>query len=240
MDDTHRRITDDLVDELKRLSFGPPVSHVYNPLVYARSAYDTYLERFGAPPRQVVLVGMNPGPWGMAQTGIPFGEVTAVREFLGIQSTVEKPRPMHPKRPVDGFECPRSEVSGRRVWGWVQKTFETPERFFSRFFIANYCPLLFIEAGGRNRTPNNLPAAERNPLEAACDRSLRRTVQYLAPRVVIGIGAFAAQRAAVALDGLDVRVGRITHPSPANPRANRDWEKRIAAELKQAGVDTPS
>ena len=236
VDIPHQRITDDLVDELKPLRFGPPVSHVYNPLTYARSVYDSYLERFGKSPKEVILVGMNPGPWGMAQTGIPFGEVTAVREFLGIEASVGQPEVVHPKRPVDGFLCRRSEVSGRRVWGWVKKNFQTPEQFFSRFFIANYCPLLFIDAGGRNRTPNTLPAAERKPLEAACDRALRRTVEYLNPRFVIGIGAFAAQRAEKVLSAHDVRLGRITHPSPANPRANRDWEGVIASELASLGV----
>jgi single-strand selective monofunctional uracil DNA glycosylase len=230
------RATNDLIADLGALSFGPPVSHVYNPLVYARAGWDLYQQRFAAAPKEVVLLGMNPGPWGMAQTGVPFGEINAVRDFLGIEAAVSQPANMHPKRPVDGFACRRREVSGRRVWGWVQKTFGPPERFFSRFFIANYCPLLFIDADGRNRTPNQLPAAERRPLEEVCDRALRRTVACLAPRLVVGIGAFAAQRAAAALAGMDVRVGRMTHPSPANPRANRDWEAVITAELSTAGV----
>ena len=141
-------ITDDLLHELRPLRFGIPVTHVYNPLAYARVPYSKYLQRYAKPPKQIVLIGMNPGPWGMTQTGIPFGEVTAVRDWLKIEAPVDRPAQMHPKRPVAGFECRRSEVSGKRIWGWAQKRFKTPQKFFARFFIANYCPLQFIGADG--------------------------------------------------------------------------------------------
>jgi single-strand selective monofunctional uracil DNA glycosylase len=173
----------------------------------------------------------------MAQTGVPFGEIKAVREWLDIEAPVNKPREMHPKRPVYGFACPRSEVSGKRLWGWAQKTFGTPQRFFSRFFVANYCPLLFIEANGRNRTPANLPSAERRPLLTACDRAMRRTIEWIHPHAVVGIGQFAAQRAHVALLGMDVTIGTITHPSPANPKANRGWARTITRELEALGIE---
>jgi single-strand selective monofunctional uracil DNA glycosylase len=96
--------------------------------------------------------------------------------------------------------------------------------------------LLFLEAGGRNRTPDRLPAEEREPLLAACDLALRRTVALLGPRIVIGVGRFAEHRAQAALEGLDVEVGRITHPSPANPAANRGWETLITKELGALGI----
>ena len=230
-------ITDALVAELQGLTFGPPVSHVYNPLVYARAPYDLYLKRYGASPKEAVFVGMNPGPWGMAQTGVPFGEVGLVRDWLGIRAPVGKPPGEHPARPVLGLDCTRSEVSGRRVWGWVRGRFGAPEHFFSRFFIANYCPLLFMEASGRNRTPDRLPAAERRPLLAACDTALRRTVEFLEPRLVIGVGRFAESRAREALAGLDVEVGVVAHPSPANPTANRGWEALADQALVSLGVE---
>ena len=232
-------ITDELARRLAVLRFGPPVTHVYNPLTYARGPYDAYLDRYGHPPKEVVLVGMNPGPWGMAQTGVPFGEVAAVRDWLGIIGDVGRPEPEHARRPVLGFGCPRSEVSGRRVWGWARRTFGTPECFFARFFVANYCPLLFLEESGRNRTPDKLPAEERVPLLVACDRALRETVELLEPRLVVGIGRFAEQRARIALHGLDLAVGRVTHPSPANPSANRGWENLVSRELAALGVALP-
>jgi single-strand selective monofunctional uracil DNA glycosylase len=127
-------------------------------------------------------------------------------------------------------------VSGSRLWGWARQRFGTPERFFARFFIANYCPLMFLEESGRNRTPDRLPAAELAPLAAACDRALRRTVEILAPPRVIGVGRFAARRAESALAGLPVAVGQILHPSPASPAANRGWAEQAEAQLAALGV----
>jgi single-strand selective monofunctional uracil DNA glycosylase len=230
-------ITDSFLAELRLLRFGPPVSHVYNPLEYARAPHDQYLDLYANRPKEVILLGMNPGPWGMAQTGVPFGEVKVVREWLSIEAPVGSPAELHPKRSVDGFSCPKSEVSGKRLWGWARERFRTPERFFARFFVVNYCPLLFLESSGRNRTPNNLRAAEKKPLLEICDRALRRTVQWLEPRYVVGVGQFAAERAEIALAGLELSIGRITHPSPANPKANRGWEDLVTKELEDLGIE---
>jgi single-strand selective monofunctional uracil DNA glycosylase len=172
----------------------------------------------------------------MVQTGVPFGEIKAVREWLGIEAEIGRPRECHPKRPVEGFQCQRSEVSGKRLWGWAKGRFVTPENFFSRFFVANYCPLMFIDSDGKNRTPDRVKAAERGPLLEACDQALRETVQHLKPRYVVGIGAFAAGRTEVALTDMDAILGRITHPSPANPRANKGWEALVERELKALGI----
>jgi single-strand selective monofunctional uracil DNA glycosylase len=229
-------ITDDLLNELRPMRFGMPISHVYNPLEYARRSYSRYLELYAGSPKEIVLVGMNPGPWGMAQTGIPFGEVTAVKDWLGIDVPVGAPADMHPKRPVTGFNCTRSEVSGKRLWGWAKDTFKTPERFFTRFFVANYCPLLFIESSGRNRTPDQLRAAECKSLLSACDRALRRSIDLFNPGYVVGVGQFAENRARAALSGMTVTIGGITHPSPANPKANRGWIRFITMELAALGI----
>jgi single-strand selective monofunctional uracil DNA glycosylase len=229
-------IDSDLIDDLRPLKFGPPVSHVYNPLKYAREPYRQYHAKYAFTPKEVVLIGMNPGPWGMAQTGIPFGEINAVRDWMKIKAPIETPAEMHPKRPVLGFACTKREVSGKRLWGWAQKTFQTPDRFFRRFFVANYCPLLFIEDSGRNRTPDQIRVAERKPLEEACDRALRRTIKHLKPKYVIGVGKFAEKRARIALCDNKVKIGAITHPSPANPKANRGWEAIIIKQLANLGI----
>ena len=232
----HAAIIDKLVKDVSTLRFGPPVTHVYNPLVYARKPHEMYLNRYAKAPLEVLLLGINPGPWGMVQTGVPFGEVALVREWLEIEGPVETPPDEHPKRPVTGFSCRRSEVSGRRLWGWARKRFKTPGAFFSRFFVANYCPLVFMEESGKNKTPNTLRAFEKKPLFSACDRALRQTVELLKPRFVLGIGNFARNRAEAALEGFQVTVGSITHPSPANPKANRGWEGLVEKELSDQGI----
>lgn len=233
---TLRQITDALVADLAPLHFAPPVMYVYNPLLYARACWDLYTERYGQGPREVLLIGMNPGPFGMAQTGVPFGEVSMVRDWLGICGPVARPATEHPKRPVTGFDCRRSEVSGARIWGWARARFETPERFFERFFVANYCPLVFVESSGRNRTPDQLPRGEQLPLLAACDRALRDTVEHFSPRLVIGVGKFAEGRVRTALADRDVEIASVLHPSPANPLANRGWAERMDSALTALGV----
>ena len=218
------------------LAFAPPVTHVYDPLVYAREPHERYLARWARPGIEALLVGMNPGPFGMAQTGVPFGEVTLAREWLGIEGRVERPEREHPARPIEGFACRRSEVSGARLWGWARARFGTPEAFFARFFVWNYCPLVFMEASGKNRTPDKLPASERAPLFAACDEALRAITAHLGPRLVVGVGGFARDRAREALADRPVRVGTILHPSPASPAANRDWVGQAERALAELGV----
>jgi single-strand selective monofunctional uracil DNA glycosylase len=224
--------------EIRSMTFSLPVAYVYNPLEYAKKPHDTYLKLYGTSPREVLLLGMNPGPFGMAQTGVPFGEITATREWLKIEEAVKQPPRIHPKRPVEGFDCKKSEVSGRRLWGWAKNRFINPETFFDRYFVANYCPLIFIEEGGRNRTPDKLPKAEREPLFEACDRALIALVDYFSPSYLVGVGAFAEKRAQVCLkENDDLTIGKITHPSPANPRANRGWEAFIEKELTALGIE---
>ena len=229
-------ISRSLSERVASLRFADPVCCVYNPLEYARAPHERYLERYGAPPKEVVFVGMNPGPFGMAQTGVPFGDVKMVRDWMGISLQVGSPQDQHPKRPIQGFECGRGEVSGTRLWGWAKERFGTPDAFFARFFVLNYCPLCFMETSGANFTPDKLPSAERELLFNACDEALRESIEILKPRLVIGVGQFAAKRAQSALSGLDVKVGCILHPSPQSPKANTGWAKVIEQELEALGV----
>ncbi len=233
-------IANRLREETAGLSFGPPVAFVYRPLVYAWEPHRLYLERYGRGEREILLVGMNPGPFGMAQTGVPFGDVAMVRDFLRIEAPVATPAQGHPKRPVLGFACPRSEVSGTRFWGFARDRFGTAERFFRRFFVANFCPLAFVAASGANLTPDRLPAREKGPLSAACDRALVATVEVLRPRLVVGVGRFAAARAEAALAGKDLRIGSIPHPSPASPAANAGWDALAASAFARLGVAIPA
>jgi len=225
-----------LCDAVDGLRFSKPVTHVYNPLRYAWAAHEIYLRRYGHGDKRVVFLGMNPGPFGMAQTGVPFGEVAAVRDWLGVQAEISRPSREHPKRPVEGFACRRSEVSGQRLWGLFNRRFGTAEKFFAGHFVANYCPLTFMAASGSNLTPDKLSTRQAAPLYAACDEHLRRVIEVLKPEWVIGIGDFAEKRAKLVLGGNSVKIGKILHPSPASPAANKDWAGNATRQLEALAV----
>ncbi|MBC8514459.1 single-stranded DNA-binding protein [bacterium] len=212
---------------------------VYNPLRHAQTSHNLYLERWGEGKKEVLLVGMNPGPWGMVQTGVPFGSVGMVRDFLGIEEEVFRPEREHPKRPVLGFSCPREEVSGARLWGWVRERWGRPKPFFERFFVHNLCPLAFMEESGKNLTPNLLPSPSREEIAHVCQTALREVVAVLSPEWVVGIGVWAERQAQIALNGLDINIGRILHPSPASPVANRGWAPQAEARLDALGIQIP-
>lgn len=212
----------------------PGITHVYNPLVYARALHEQYLSRFGEGKERVLLLGMNPGPWGMAQTGVPFGEVKAVRDWMKLSAKVDKPEPEHPKRPVLGLSCTRSEVSGARLWGWAEGRFGTARVFFQEFFVWNYCPLSFMAASGANVTPDKLPKNVRTALEDECDRALGNLVKILEPRALMGIGGFAQKKLQRISAGEPVHL--MAHPSPASPQANRGWA--ALADAAVASIDS--
>jgi single-strand selective monofunctional uracil DNA glycosylase len=226
-----------LIKALKPLTFGEPITHVYNPLEYAWKPHETYLKRFGGGGKKIVFLGMNPGPWGMAQTGVPFGEIAAVRDWMGITASVTKPVCEHPKRPIEGFACEKSEVSGRRLWGLFSQRFPQPESFFAEHFVANYCPLVFMSVTGANVTPDKLPAAEARVLGEACDAHLVAVIEALKPQWVIGVGDFARNQAMKHLGRFPtLKVGKILHPSPASPAANRDWPGQAMRQMQELKI----
>ncbi len=224
---------------VNQLDFAEHVPWVYNPLDYAWKGHKQYLARYARSSCKTLFLGMNPGPWGMAQTGVPFGEVAAVTTWLGIQATIGRPDPEHPKRPIEGLECARSEVSGKRLWGLFADRYADADSFFNEHFVANYCPLVFMDESARNVTPDKLPVAARQPLEAACDAHLAKLIKTLAPEWLIGVGAWAegcGKRVVEQFDIPNVRLGRILHPSPASPAANKGWASTATRQLTELGV----
>ena len=231
--------TSQLAARCDDMTFKAPVTHVYNPLRYAKETHRMYLRKYGDSPKRVLFLGMNPGPWGMAQTGVPFGEVNAVRDWMNICGKVGAPANFHPSRPVLGFECKRSEVSGRRLWGMFSNHAADAAEFFDSRFVINYCPLLFLQSDERrcvNITPDKLSAAERETLFAACDDFLRKAVEILTPESLIGIGNFAEERLRLLFEGNGAVIGKIPHPSPANPSANKNYAAVTGLKLQEMGV----
>ncbi|MDX1612095.1 MAG: single-stranded DNA-binding protein, partial [Candidatus Thermoplasmatota archaeon] len=209
------------------LTFQHPVAHVYNPLSYAWDGQRQYIERFAYDPlpRPVLFVGMNPGPWGMGQTGVPFGDVDKV-QAMGIEE-IEVQQPAEPldKRPVDGLDCHRNEVSGTRLYTGLQAVYGTLQEAYQHLFIVNYCPLLFYDEDARNLTPPRLRKADREAIFEVCQEHLIHLIEHFQPDHLVGIGKFAQRRANAALEAMgrdDEEAGYLLHPSPANPMANKD------------------
>ncbi len=232
------KATDLLCEKLRPLSFSEPVTHVYNPLIYARESHQQFLTRFADSKKKTLLMGMNPGRWGMAQTGVPFGEIPAVRDWMGISVSVNKPTNEHPKRPIEGFECAKSEVSGRRLWGMFSDKYKKADYFFADHYVVNYCPLVWMEESGKNRTPDKLPKAEMELVNAACDEYVLQHIQLLEPEYLIGVGAYAENcLKRICKDaGITPTIARILHPSPASPAANKGWPHKAIEQLTEIGI----
>ncbi|KAM4699006.1 single-strand selective monofunctional uracil DNA glycosylase [Discoglossus pictus] len=224
--------------KLGALLFDDPVKYVYNPLLYAWDPHEKYVRTYCHSRKDVLFLGMNPGPFGMAQTGVPFGEVKHVRDWLQIEGHVSKPEQEHPKRPIRGFQCPQSEVSGARFWSFFKSLCGQPEVFFRHCFVHNHCPLVFMNQTGKNLTPTDLSKVQREKLVEICDEALCQVVKALGVKMVIGVGRFSQQRArkALALEGIEVTVEKIMHPSPRNPLANKSWNSIVKSQLQEIGV----
>lgn len=234
----------ELSEEVGKLSFDAPVAYTYNPLEYAWAGHETYIRRFGTGRKDILCLGMNPGPFGMAQTGVPFGEIAAVTLWMGITAPIGQPPATHPKRPVQGFSCPRSEVSGRRLWGLFEEMFGSAENFFAKAYVANYCPLIWMSESGANITPDKLPREQQAAVDAACQRHLVRLLEILQPRLLVGVGKYALDQLALAAKQLPEQsftLGTILHPSPASPVANKCWpgkpREQFRELLAQAGIE---
>lgn len=223
------------------------VAHATNPLDYAWPHHEQFLRKWGNLGSHTLLLGMNPGPWGMAQTGVPFGATEVAQSFLQIEAKeLETPVNAHPKRPIVGMSLERQEISGTRLWNLMEQHYGSARATFENIFIVNHCPLLLLGETGRNITPNNLPSAVMNPILAACDEHLLDVVDIMGISRVIGVGKYAEQRARLALNagkkgegvsrsGRRIRIDTCWHPSPASPLANRndgaDWRENVIAVL---------
>jgi len=229
-----------LIKELSPLTFSAPVTHTYNPLEYAWKPHVEYLNKFANTKKRVLFLGMNPGPWGMAQTGIPFGEIDAVRDWMQIETSVTTPSNEHPKRPITGFQTTRSEVSGRRLWGMFAEHYPNAEDFFADHFVSNFCPLVWMADTGRNITPDKLPKSESTPVDIACRKHLAKTIEILQPEHLIGVGAFAEKQLIATtkehLPKNTFKIGKILHPSPASPIANKYWPQKAIDQLKEQTI----
>ena len=232
---------------LKKIESMTPVCHATNPLDYAWAHHEQYIRKWGGFGADTLLLGMNPGPWGMAQSGVPFGSTQMAREKLEIVAhELDTPPNAHPKRPIVGLSLARQEVSGQRLWSLLFNHYGTGEKVFSNVFVLNHCPLLLLGETGKNLTPDNLPASVMKPILEACDEHLLKVVDVMRIRRIIGVGKYAEKRARLAFkaqengnamtrSGEEITITSCWHPSPASPLANRnegaDWRQNVISIL---------
>lgn len=251
--------TRQLADALDQIQ--PPEGiRVYNPLVYGRVAHERYLSLAASGPRPVLFVGMNPGPHGMVQTAVPFGDVVNARAIQALAGSVEGaplidrerlPALAH-LRPIEGYSFARKEVSGTRFWSEFAPVFAaagpTRDRLLSTLrsaFVLNICPLAFFGAvdplkGPRspaaNITPDKLPKPYREQVLAPCREYFGVVLRSLRPWGLVCFGGWAEKLAATwvrDIDGQPPRVEKVHHPSPRVLNTAAGWHP--AAALAERG-----
>ena len=237
MIETSSKLRDDVEKFADSLVKEGSVDAVYNPLAYAWEPHRAYLELASGRGAKTLLLGMNPGPHGMGQMGIPFAATSVVRDLLKITNLdVGQPRTPHPKRPISGLDWPKEEVSGTRLWGLLANEYGSAESIFKSVFLLNHCPLmLFSGERATNITPDRITGPTTKALLERCDEHLREVVDIMQIERVIGVGRYSEKRALNALSGIDISVTTCWHPSPASPLANRnkgeDWKKNVRSVL---------
>lgn len=74
--------------QLLEIEYPSPVTHVYNPLSYASQTHQNFVRRYGNGRKKVLFVGMNPGPFGMAQNGVCCDDKLS-KDYLFLSSATE-------------------------------------------------------------------------------------------------------------------------------------------------------
>ncbi|XP_075222511.1 single-strand-selective monofunctional uracil-DNA glycosylase [Lycorma delicatula] len=216
-----------LTSENIEVKLNPPVEYIYNPLEYAFEVHSNFVNKFCNEKKQLLFLGMNPGPWGMMQTGVPFGDINTVKNWLKLSGNITEPHRQHPNKRVKGFDCKRVEVSGKRFWSLAQHlSNNNPNTFFSNSFLHNYFPLVLLSSTGKNITPADLKSSDQKLIQNICNESLLEILAHLQVKYVIAIGRFAERRVVSLLKNknvTDIKVVYISHPSPRNPASNKDW-----------------
>lgn len=207
---------------------------VYNPIKYAADMHLQFIERYAVEHTKILFLGMNPGPFGMTQNGIPFGEVSFVKDYFKFDGVIKHPKKELESRPIQGLDCPRSEVSGMRFWSLMRDHYGNCDALKGEIYVSNYCPLVFLEKTKRakNITPDKLPKDVRTVITKLCDEYLWDTVDIIKPEILIGIGKFAEKK----LKNTQYPYSSILHPSPASPLANRGWAEAATKTLKELEI----
>lgn len=72
-------LADELNLSLEQFEIPKKVEAVYNPTIYARQTFEMYVKKYCNSPKPIIYFGMNPGPFGMSQTGV---RTVSIIQFL--------------------------------------------------------------------------------------------------------------------------------------------------------------
>ncbi|CAK1583332.1 unnamed protein product [Parnassius mnemosyne] len=229
-------LIDELNNKLEKFELPSAVKCVYNPTIYARYTFEMYVRKYCNSIKPIMYFGMNPGPFGMSQTGVPFGEVSSVRDWLGIEGPVGKPPKEVESRPVRGFACTRTEISGKRFWGLLKEICGTPEKFFETSFVYNYLNQQWMKSNGCNLTPGDFKVSEMKALYEICDQTFIRVLELYKVQTIVAVGKFCETRAHKAIEehlpskSRTIKVLYLPHPSPRTVN-NNDWDQKAKEYL---------
>jgi single-strand selective monofunctional uracil DNA glycosylase len=209
-----------------------------------------YGERWHAPfrrlypprARPLLVFGLNPGPYGMAQTGIPFTDLKRLAQGLPrlaaelARSGERLSLPGLAPSSLQPFLTRTFESSSVRVHRFLRLAHGSAERAFREVVFVNPCPLLFIDrALGENRTPADLPRALRAGVDEARVEVVSVAVARLRARGAIVLGRDAAAALSVPLRARlgERAVVEWEHPARAVPDI---WARGLLAALRRRGL----
>ncbi len=228
---------------------------IWNPGLYGETWHARFRRLYRPGQHPLVVFGLNPGPYGMAQTGIPFTDIRRLvsalpdlaAELRGRGERVEPPGLAPPGlRP---YLSRSFESSAVRVYRFLKKGWGGAERGWTEVVVANPCTLLFIDpAEGKNRTPADLARAARlrgsgrdqvRELVESFGRIRIRcaveSIEALSPRGAILLGKDVQAALGPALRRIlgEARVIPWEHPARAVPES---WASGLLSALRRRGL----
>jgi single-strand selective monofunctional uracil DNA glycosylase len=226
---------------------------VLNPGRYGERWHARFRRAYPMSPRPLLVFGLNPGPYGMAQTGVPFTDLKRLESALPglwkdlVASGEPVTRPGLAPPSLARHLTRTFESSSVRVYRFLERAYGRPELALREVVFVNPCPLLFIDPEtGANRTPADLPRALRarkaaelvHAFEELRRATVLEAVAELEPRGAILLGRDVAAAVGEALRAaLGARsVVEWEHPARAVPET---WSRGLADELRKRGLLRP-
>ena len=205
---------------------------VWNPQLYGLPLYRRFAaEHLPHARGGIVAFGLNPGKYGMAQTGIPFTDVTrAARVGIAIEPPGLAPASLRPF--LKSYRVERSSAS---VYGLLDEAWGSPREGWRALWAVAPCGLLFLEKDGENVTPADARLARRDDVRELRLRVIRESIAAAKPRGVLLLGQDVARVAAEALAAEDVLV--VDHPVARGPgrRGPAWWAQTVTEAVRKKG-----